>query len=362
MPDQPSRFAAEGSLAHDVASDYLKGGFDPVQYIGDTMHFDGFAFIVDQAMVDHVLDYCKLVNEYAAKGELLIEQRVEFSESIGVPESFGTSDAVVLGKDTLYVIDLKYGAGVRVDANENEQLMLYALGALETYDVLGPFKEVVMVIHQPRMNHVSEYAVPVEHIHAFAERAREAAKKALFDNDPEYVPGEKQCKFCKAKAICPALKAEVDAMTADVASPEDFADLAQRDGKDLAEAMKRVSVIEAWCAAVREEVERRLTAGEPVQGFKLVAGRKGNRRWTDEAAVEKALRELRVEYDEMYDTKLVSPTKIEKLLKSRPDDLSKVMALTERPDGKPSVVYATDQRPEKAVVNIADALRDLAAK
>ena len=362
MPDQPSSFAAEGSLAHDLASDYLKGGFDPANLIGDTLHFDGFAFTVDQAMVDHVLDYCKLVNEYAAKGDLLIEQRVEFSESIGVPESFGTADAVVIGDGTLYVIDLKYGAGVRVDATENEQLMLYALGAMETYDVLGPFNEVVMVIHQPRMNHVSEYAVPADHIRAFAERAREAAKKALFDNDPTYEAGEKQCKFCKAKAICPALKAEVDNMTADVATPADFADLIQSDGEDLAEALKRVAVIEQWCAAVREEAERRLIAGEPVPGFKLVEGRKGNRKWTDEKAVEAALHKLSLEYDDIFETKLASPTKIEKLLKGKPEALAEVMQHTARPDGKPSVVYATDQRSEKTVVNIADALRDLSAK
>ena len=252
--------------------------------------------------------------------------------------------------------------GVRVDAQENEQLMLYALAALENFGVAYDFKEVVMVIHQPRLNHVSEYVVPVEHIQAFAERAREAAQRALFANDPEYVPGEKQCKFCKAKAVCPALKAEVDSMTADVATPADFADLVQGDSKALAEAMKRVAVIEQWCAAVREEAERRLVAGETVPGFKLVAGRKGNRKWTDEEAVEKLLHKSGIEYDAIFETKLASPTKIEKLLKSNSVLLDDVMKHTVRPDGKPSVVYATDQRPEKAVVNIADALRDLSAK
>lgn len=361
LPDKTSRAAAEGTLAHYFASDHLQDARHPAEALGDTVGVDGFNFVVDQAMVDYVLDYCKLVMEYAQHGELLIEQRLEFSESIGVGNSFGTSDAVVIGEDTLYVIDLKYGMGVRVDANENEQLMLYALAALETYDTLGPFREVVMVIHQPRLNHVSEYCVPVEHIEAFAERARAAAKKALFDNDPEYVPGEKQCKFCKAKAICPALKAEVDSMTADVAKPEDFSDLIQGDGKDLAEALKRVAVIEQWCAAVREEAERRLLAGDPVPGFKLVEGRKGNRKWTDEEAVAEVLEKHKIDSKLVYESKLASPTKIEKLLKSRPAALEEVMALTVRPDGKPSVVYATDQRPEKAVVNIADALRDLSA-
>ena len=362
MPDKPSRYAAEGTLAHSMAADYLENKPNPQDYLGGVNEEDGFDFIVDQAMIDYVVDYAKLVREYAEGGELHIEQRLSFSDSIGVPDSFGTSDAVIVHPDRITIIDLKYGMGVRVDAQENEQLMLYALAALEKFGVAYDFKEVVMVIHQPRLNHVSEYAVPVEHIQAFAERAREAAKKALFDNDPTYEAGEKQCKFCKAKAVCPALKAEVDAMTADVAKPEDFADLVQGDGKDLAEALKRVAVIEQWCAAVREEAERRLVAGETVPGFKLVAGRKGNRKWTDEEAVEKLLHKSGIEYDAIFETKLASPTKIEKLLKSNSVLLDDVMKHTVRPDGKPSVVYATDQRPEKAAVNIADALRDLNAK
>ena len=363
MPDQPSRYAAEGTAAHALAGNYLDAStaIHPQDCLGEIVYVDGFDIPVDQAMIDHVLDYAKLVREYAEGGELHVEQRLSFSDSIGVPDSFGTSDAVIIHPDRITIIDLKYGMGVRVDAAENEQLMLYALAALENFGVAYDFKEVVMVVHQPRLNHVSEYAVPVEHIRAFADRAKEAAHRALFANNPEYVSGEKQCKFCKAKAVCPALKAEVDAMTADVATPEDFADLVQDGGAKLAEAMKRVAVIEQWCAAVREEVERRLSAGEPVPGFKLVEGRKGNRKWTDEDYVAMVLRNYNLSREDIFESKLASPTKIEKLLKKKPDVLELVMKHTVRPDGKPSVVYATDQRPEKAVVNIADALRDLKA-
>lgn len=364
MPDQPSRYAAEGTAAHALAGNYLDAStaIHPQDCLGEIVHVDGFDIPVDQAMIDHVLDYAKLVREYAEGGELYVEQRLSFSDAVGVPDSFGTSDAVIIHPDRITIIDLKYGTGVRVDANENEQLMLYALAALENFGVAYDFSEVVMVVHQPRLNHVAEYAVPVEHIRAFAERAKEAAHRALFANDPEFQPGEKQCKFCKAKATCPALKAEVDQATADVAKPEDFADLVQSDGKDLAEALKRVAVIEQWCAAVREEAERRLLAGEPVPGFKLVEGRKGNRKWADEAAAEEMLHSLRLNYNQIFEKKLVSPAKIEKLLKTKPKALELVMKHTVRPDGKPSVVYATDQRPEKVAVSIADALRDLSAK
>lgn len=362
LPDTTSRYAAEGTLAHTLASDYLQHQRHPSEVLGHTIQVDGFDFVVDDSMVAYVLDYCKLVMEYAAKGTLAVEREVSFSDAVRVPGSFGTADALVFSDDTLYVIDLKYGMGVRVMAQDNEQLMLYALGALETYGFLGDFKEVSMIIHQPRLNHVAEFVVPVGYIHDFAERAELAAQRALFANDPEYVPGEKQCKFCKAKAICPALKGEVEASTADLATPEDFADLAQTDATKLAADMERVAIIEQWCAAIREEVERRLLAGETIPGFGLEMGRKGNRKWIDEAEVAEVLKKHKVDEKLIYDRKLHTPTKIEKLLKSHPDALAEVLGLTSRSDGKPSVVRSTGKGQVTALSSVADSLRDLIAK
>ena len=351
MPDTSSKYAAEGTAAHELASKCLELDANAEAVIGDTITVDGFDFIVTAEMAHHVNDYCKLVREYAQGGQLLVERRVNFSEAIGVPDSTGTSDAIVIHPDRLTVIDLKYGMGVKVDATENEQLQLYALGALHDYSVLGDFQEIVMVVHQPRLNHVSEWSIPAAKLEAFRENARLAAIEALDNREPRLNPGEKQCRFCKAKATCPALRAEISDTVGGIASPSDFADLAVAEEDDLSQAMTRVELVEHWCKAIRAEVERRLLAGQPVAGFKLVEGRRGNRAWSDEAEVEKLFKSFRFKKDEMYDLKLISPTKAEKLLKTNPGRWEKISALTSRGDGKPSVAPATDRRPALAVSN-----------
>ena len=350
LPDTSSKYAAEGTAAHELAAKCLELEANAEAVIGDTMTVNGYDFTVTADMAHHVNDYCKLVREYAEGGQLLVEKRVNFSEAIGVPDSTGTSDAIVIHPDRLTVIDLKYGMGVKVDATENEQLQLYALGALHDYGMMGDFNEIVMVVHQPRLNHVSEWSIPVEKLEEFREAARLAAIEALDNREPRLNPGEKQCRFCKAKATCPALKAEISDAVGGIATPADFADLAVADEDDVSRAMARVELVEQWCKAIRAEVERRLFAGEPVAGFKLVEGRRGNRAWSDEAAVEKLFKSFRLKQEEMYDFKLISPTKAEKILKAKnPGRWEKVDALTSRGDGKPSVAPATDRRPALAV-------------
>ena len=350
LPDTSSKYAAEGTAAHELAAKCLELEANAEAVIGDTMTVDGYDFTVTADMAHHVNDYCKLVREYAEGGQLLVERRVNFSEAIGVPDSTGTSDAIVIHPDRLTVIDLKYGMGVKVDATENEQLQLYALGALHDYGMMGDFQEIVMVVHQPRLNHVSEWSIPASKLEEFRENARLAAIEALDNREPRLNPGEKQCRFCKAKATCPALKAEISDTVGGIATPADFADLAVAEEDDVSRAMARVELVEQWCKAIRAEVERRLLAGQPVAGFKLVEGRRGNRAWSDEAAVEKLFKSFRFKKDEMYDFKLISPTKAEKILKAKnPGRWEKVDALTSRGDGKPSVAPATDRRPALAV-------------
>jgi len=350
LPDNGSKYAAEGTAAHELASKCLEFDADAKTLIGDTITVGEFEFTITPDMAGHVNDYCKLVREYAEGGQLLVERRVDFSDIIGVPGSTGTSDAIIIHPGRLTVMDLKYGMGERVDATENEQLQMYALGAVHDYSVLGDFEEIVMVIHQPRLNHVSEWSIPIAKLQEFGESARLAAIVALDHANPPRVPGDKQCRWCKAKATCPELRSEVDDTVGGIATPADFADLAVAAEDDVSRAMSRVELVEHWCKAIRAEVERRLFAGEPVSGFKLVEGRRGNRAWSDEAEVEKLFKSFRLKQEEMYDFKLISPTKAEKILKTKnPGRWEKVNALTSRGDGKPSVAPATDRRPALAV-------------
>lgn len=366
-PDSSSSFAAEGTVAHELASECLISGADPALLIGKPATVDGFDFVIDQTMVDHVKDYMKLVREYAEGGELMVEKRVGIGHLTGEEGAGGTSDAVIIKGSEIIIVDLKYGMGVKVDADNNPQLMLYALGALNEYELVGDFDTVTMVIHQPRLNHVSEYSIPVSELLNFADEVVHAAEKIRWEN-PTFNPGEKQCKFCKAKATCPALRAEMAEVVGGAADISDFADLVPQEitsetsDNYLPVAMSKVELVEQWCKAVRAETERRLLAGQPVNGYKLVQGRAGNRDWRDEKAVEEMMKKtFRMRDDQVYDLKLISPTKAEKVFKENPKRWANLQEQIVRSEGKPSVAPATDKRPEMVVKPVMDDFRDLTA-
>ncbi|CDZ84646.1 PD-(D/E)XK nuclease superfamily protein [Citrobacter koseri] len=361
QPDSTSAFAEEGTRAHTLAEKILNA-----RLAGEELGTDD----VDLEMLDYVLRYVDTVWTLADGNELMVEQRVDFSHIVGVENSFGTADAVIITGDELQIHDLKYGRGVQVDAEQNEQLQLYALGALEQFGMLYDFDTVRLFIHQPRLNHVSEWALTVEELEAFGERAQEAAASVIVmfniadcegvETLPleNFTPGEKQCRFCKAKGgLCAA---EAQARLNTVA--DGFVDLTQPVGEQLTDAAKRiplltneqladiysqVGLIESFCKAVCDRVSAELNAGHPVPGFKLVTGKQGNRAWGDEEAARALLKDqFRYKTEEVFDLKLISPTKAEKLIKkASPRRWTKVEALITRADGKPTVAPESDPRP-----------------
>lgn len=383
QPDKSSSFAEEGTAAHALAEKVLRNRQShPEHYAGCNVAMflgsyplaehpdDTTGPQVDEEMVEAVGRYVDTVWALSQGNELLVEQRVDFSHIVGVEESFGTADGVIIAGNELQIHDLKYGKGVRVDAEQNEQLQLYALGALEQFSMLYDFETVRLFIHQPRLNHVSEWALTVEELQAFGERAQEAAASVIvMFNIAEcdgvnslplenFTPGEKQCRFCKAKGgLC---SAEAQARLNAVA--DDFVDLTQQVGEQLADAAERVplltneqladiysqvGLIESFCKAVCDRVNAELNAGHPVPGFKLVTGKQGNRAWSDEEAARALLKDqFRYKTEEVFDLKLISPTKAEKLIKkASPRRWTKVEALITRADGKPTVAPETDPRP-----------------
>jgi hypothetical protein len=378
MPDSSSKFANEGTAAHELASWALESGSDATAYLGRIIDVDGDEYTVDEDMASYVQVYLDNVREYAIDGQLLVEQRVEFSEHVGVPDSFGTSDAVILKGAELQVHDLKYGRGVKVDADENEQLMLYALGALGDFGMLGDFERVVMVIHQPRLQHISEWSCSVEDLLAFANQAKTAAAKCIdiidtgIVGDEDYAPGEKQCRFCKAKATCPALAKKVQDVTGADFEDLEVATTAINLFKEDAEfikpevmsaKMEQLDLIESWCKAVRAEVERRLLAGKDVPGYKLVEGRRGSRRWSDVGEAEATLKSMRVKHDQMYDYSVISPTTAEKLAKAEvigKRQWPRLQELITQSEGKPSVAPASDKRPAIQLTPVEDDFADIA--
>ena len=383
FPDSSSAYAREGTAAHELAAMVLEDSASHASdYVGKKIafndHGEDVLWPITQEMAEYVDDYVKFVRERAAGKILHVECKLGIGHMTGEVGATGTSDVVIIDaeQEAIEVIDLKFGMGVRVDAEHNEQMQLYALGALHEYDLIYDFSWVTMVIHQPRLNHVSEWIIGVSELLTFGDRVRGAADhvgltQSLDMTDPTaalikvfFSPGEKQCRFCKAKATCPALRAEVTEIVGGKATLEDFTPEvvdSQTGDNYLPMAMAKVGMVEDWCKAVRAEVERRLLAGKPVDGYKLVEGRRGNRAWSDEDAVEKLFKSFRLRQEEMYDFKLISATKAEKLLKENPKRWAKTEQLITRSDGKPSVAPATDKRPAMDVKPVLDDFRDLTA-
>lgn len=359
VPPRTSTYADEGTAAHDVANRIVLedwGGNEAFAELrGTTVRVGDTDWPVTDAMIHGGLAFRDLVLEAMGEdGRAFADQRVEFSPFIGAPDAFGTADAIVVAEGRLTLIDYKYGAGVLVNAEANEQLMLYALGAMHSFDFLGPFEQFDLIIHQPRAqndNPVSRWSLSYDDLMAFADSTK-AVVQGILSGDQTYNPGEKQCRFCDARFVCPALKDEVlDTITG--ATAEDFDDvdeafvgtLANVDPEWLAGAMAKVGLIEDWCKAVRGEIERRLFAGADVPGYKLVEGRMGNRKWSNPDEVAKLLKSWRFKNSEMYEYDLISPTTAEKLLKHSPARLQRINALVTRSPGKPSVAPATDKKP-----------------
>ncbi len=329
-----SSHAREGTAAHELAELVLTHGGSCHDWIDRSLVEDN-AWVVDKEMAGYVQQYVDHVT--ATPGVHDYELRLDYSD--WVPEGFGTADCVSLdaASNTLYVIDLKYGKGVQVYAQDNPQGLLYALGAYSQYETVTDLDRVVITIVQPRLDHIDEWTVSVEELLRWGAWVSERAEQALGPNAPRN-PGEKQCQFCKAKATCPALFDYTNRIIAqdfdNLDSPEHLSD------DRLREVLDAKRIITGWLEAVERHVADRLTSGDSFPGYKLVAGR-SVRQWGDEQAAEAKLTEL--VGDDAYEHKLLSPAKAEKALGKKKS--AEIGYLIVKPEGKPTVAPESDKRP-----------------
>lgn len=352
LPDRSSTFADEGTRAHEIASDLLLG-LDPE---GPSR---------DAEMLGYVNEYVAHVQALAEGGELEVEHSLDISAITGEPGAHGTADAVILHGNELFIVDLKYGRGVQVDAEHNEQLSIYALAALDEYELVADIEAVTLVIHQPRLAHVSEWRTTAAELRAWqSARVKPRAQRCIdilatgITGPEDFAPADKPCRFCKAQATCAPLAervqaeigADFDALTAEPQAPA--------EPEALARAMGAVDLVEGWCKAVRAETERQLLAGQAVRGWKLVQGRRGARAWANAEEAEATLKSMRLKKEQMYDFKLISPTTAEKLHKAGElgaRQWPKLQALIVQPEGKPSVAPESDPR---AALSVGDDFTD----
>lgn len=333
IADKESPFAAEGTRAHELGELALR--------TSDTA-LDTFE---DQEMAEYVRVYTDYVRQSAHEADLfMIEQRVDYSD--WVEDGFGTADAVIVKDDLLHVCDLKYGMGVRVDAENNPQGMLYALGAFAENNFIFDIKTIKISIIQPRLDHISEWQISVEELLRWAEWVSQRAE-ATKDPNADRTPGEKQCRFCKAKASCKALMEYTEAVIM-----ADFDDLDMPSANTLTDEQMRVAMeakplIEGWLSAVEAQIKERLEGGDGFDGFKLVEGR-SLRQWTNEMSAAEALEEM-LGAETAYTKKLLSPSQAEKVLgKTRKAEIADLIT---KPTGKPTLAPESDKRP---AINLTD--------
>ena len=337
IPDRNSPAAHEGTCAHELAELVLVNGGSCFDWL-DKPLVENNEWVVSQEMAEYVQQYVDYVKSF--KGQHAYEQRVDVSD--WVPEGFGTSDAIIIDGEALHVIDLKYGKGLQVFAEENPQGMLYALGAYSDYGMIYNIKRVVIHIVQPRLDHIDEWAIDTPDLLKWGEWVSQRATMCL-EPDAERVPGEKQCLWCKAKATCPALHRHTQETIL-----SDFDEINSPSPDSLTDAQVKAALdskklIVSWLDAIEQYVKERVE-GDGFPGYKLVAGR-SVRKWADEKQAADALADLLGE--KAYTQKLISPAQAEKALGKKKS--GEVSDLIVKPEGKPTLVPESDKRPSVTI-------------
>ncbi len=268
---ESSRFAEEGTAAHEAAERAAAYAFGKITRGAHTRWVKRFKPEQGDAdeMLRHAADYAELLESIASSmgaHTVLLEQRFE----TGIPRCWGTADAVLLSADALHVVDFKYGQGVKVSAQANPQMRLYALGALRTFDLLGGIERVAMTIYQPRIDWTSTTEVPASDLLEWRGEVKAIAERALTGRG-DFAPSVAACRFCPAAAVCrPRMEASL---------AEDFdkpATLLEAD--EIGDLLHRIPQIKAWCASVESYALRSAVEdGVVIPGWKPVVG-KGTRR------------------------------------------------------------------------------------
>ena len=331
LPDTTSEYAREGTCAHELA-EYKVNKMLGIEAKNPTESLDFY----DSEMEDCTESYAQYIAEQIAKYDspvVMVEQRLDFSKY--VPGGFGTGDCVIVADDVLTVIDYKHGKGVPVSAENNSQMMLYALGALELFDSLYDIREICMIIFQPRLENISEFTMTVNTLLDWAENKLRPKAELAEKGEGEFCAGE-HCRFCKLKATC-RKRAEYNLMLAQY----DFAPPDMLEDTEIEAILEKADALTAWAADIKEYALSQALAGKQWTGYKVVEG-KSNRKYTDENAVAAAVKAIgKTPYSEPEILGITAMTKLLGGKKKFDELLSKYVC---KPQGKPTLVPASDKR------------------
>ena len=342
--NKSSPAAAEGTAAHALCEHKLKRMLHrrskrPVSdYNSDEMeeHTDAYVEFVSE-LLEKAKQNCKdpLVQ---------VEQRLDLSEY--VPGAFGTADCLIIADGTLHVIDMKYGLGVLVSAEENPQLKCYGIAALSIYEALYDIKEVALSIFQPRRENVSTWTISAEELRNWAENELKPKAQTAFNGEGEYCPGE-WCQFCRAAVKCRA-RAEEKLRIAE----EEFKLPPLLTDNEIELILPMLPDITKWANDISAYVlEMAVSRGKEWNGYKVVEGR-SVRKYADEDAVAEVAKQNG--YTDIYRESLITLTEMQKLM-GRKKFEEILGSLIIKPPGKPTLVPITDKR---QAMNVSDAKND----
>ena len=343
--DKGSDFAAEGTDAHALCEYKLQKALgmeanDPTE---DLTWYNSEMEECANGYVSFVMELVEEAKKTCPDPVVLIEQRLDYSKY--VEEGFGTGDCVIIADGTLHIVDYKHGRGVLVEADDNPQMKLYALGALELFDCIYDIDTVSMTIYQPRRSNVSTFTIQKEELYEWADQVLAPTAELAFNGDGEYRCGE-WCQFCKAKADCrERANANMELAKFEFRQPPLLTD------EEVEEILGRIDELIAWASDIKDYALQAAISGKQWSGYKLIEGR-SNRKYTDENAVIAAV--TAAGYDP-YEHKILGVTAMTSLLgKKQFNDI--LGGLITKPQGKPTLVPDSDKRP--AMTTIIDDFKE----
>ncbi len=325
IKDEASPYAQQGTDAHELCE------YKVLHALGadvkdPTENLDFF----DTEMADATDEYCSYVMEQYEKAKQLckdpqvhVEQRLDFSKWV-----------LIIADKVLQIIDFKYGLGILVEAENNPQMMCYALGALDTYDGIYDIESIAMTIFQPRRENISTFAISKEDLLSWAENFLKPTAELAYNGEGDFHAGD-HCQFCKVKAPC----RERAAYNMELAA-YDFEQPATLDDTEIAAILPRIDDLVAWAGDIKEYALQQAISGTEYPGFKVVEGR-SVRKYTDENTVASTVADAG--YDP-YEKKVLGITAMTSLLgKKKFEEL--LAGFITKPPGKPTLVPDSDRRP-----------------
>ncbi len=332
--DTGSEYTREGTDAHSLCEFLLKEalGLPTEDPTANLSYYNSEMRECAEGYRDMVMERYEELKKNCPDPFISIEQRVSIDEY--AEGAFGTTDALLIGKDELVIIDFKYGKGVEVSAEDNAQLKCYALGAFLAFGPLYEIKNISLIIYQPRISNYSRWSLSKEALLTWAETVLKPAADMALHGEGDYSSGA-WCRFCKAKTVC-RKRAEENLSLAryDFARPDTLED------DEINVILSKLDDLVTWAGDIKDYALQRALSGYAWDDWKVVEG-KSNRKYADEEKVAELL--LKAGYDP-YQRKIVPLTDMEKEMGKK--KFQEVLGgLVIKPAGKPVLVRMDDKRP-----------------